>query len=122
MNEELQKQLLESLEKVTQWVEHAEAFTREQAPLVVQELLDYGYWHSLISTLLLLPIVLLIIAFGIHCYSKYVGSHDDDWLAACILSFIAATFIGWFTWWPVSVLIQISIAPRVYVLEQLMSF
>lgn len=126
MNEELQKQLLESLEKVTRWVEHAEAFTREQAPLVVQELLDYGYLHSLVSMCLALIPFAVTLGFVGVCWKQYLtakySNDKENWIAAMVAGLLVEFVFGMLVWWYASVLIQILIAPRVYVLEQLMSF
>ena len=127
MTEEMMQKLNASLDKVGQWVQDAEVFAREQAPLVVQEMLVWGWWQALL--LIMVPIaVLLVIAPLTMLIWKWAAadktaSDHDFWggamafsgmiLLTCVFWLIGALIAN------VGTMVKISVAPRVYLLNEL---
>jgi hypothetical protein len=131
---ELITKLNASADKIGQWVEEAEAFAREQAPLVVQEFLAWGWWkHALgavatLAGLLLIAVIIKLVHRG-HVRQREENAKNprifepDGWGIAFFASSLIGSILGFigltFSVWSAMVCVQITIAPRVYLLEQL---
>lgn len=123
MKEELEKRLLESMDKITIWIEEAESFAREQAPLVVQELLDYRFAEHLAKLIFVLLLIVTLIGFARFSYKKAVDwnweNAGEGWAFSVGISIIASFLFSAIALFEVIPLLKIWYAPRVYVLEQL---
>ena len=51
---ELEKKLVDYMDKTAGAVEQVLEFSLEQAPMVAQEIVKYGFWSSIVATALLL--------------------------------------------------------------------
>jgi len=108
--------LEKSLEKILEYLEKAEAFTIENAPLYVKELLEYDSWYHL--TLIFIIILAFTIFLAIFMMLIKKEKHDAvDFVGALLilfsivsLPFAAHSFFKYN---------KIQKAPRVYLLEEL---
>lgn len=124
MNEELIAKLNAAVDKVGQWVQDAEAFAREQAPIVVQEVLAWGWWHHAIlaSAFLLGAIICWVATWVIFRWANNSLDSVDEPVAKILSSvFIGGGSAGFLVGVVANIITmaQISVAPRVYLLEQL---
>jgi len=124
--DDLKQRLVDSLDKVAEWVKQAEAFTVEQAPLVVQDILSWGWYGSIVPCvgLFLISLVMGIAAaifffFGLKADEK----QDGDTATFCAISVV---FLVVFMWLPFGLAcehgmkaLKVKEAPRVYILEQI---
>ena len=119
MSKELQAALTELLQKTLTGVEKAGDFAVEQAPLVVQEYLAWGFWSSAFwATALLIPVV--IYAFQLRRFCRWAWDNSDsDAEVLPVICTIAAVVVAGIGLSFVSDMIQIAVAPRVYIIEQL---
>ena len=123
MNEVMKGKIIASLEKIASWIEEAEAFAREQAPLIVQEILDYGMAKELIQCLVPFCFFLACGTFVIIALRKGKKLEwyrtGENWAIAAG----AVSFVGLFLFIVSTVefvdVLKVYLAPRVYVLEQL---
>ena len=106
--------------KLIEYVESAEAFLTEQTPEYIEQLLAFEVYKiktwfifTLILTILTFIGVLVFIVFGIVDDSAYFG------IAVCI--FLIAAFLAYCSICVFMDLKQIELAPKVYILEYLMS-
>jgi hypothetical protein len=121
----MEKQTQELIEYIKQAVE----FGKEQAPLVAQEMLRYGWWESLAWTCLtaacfVFLAILFIRFFRIYriCASKNsYNSFDWDFFGPFMVAGlgIGVVLSAVFCAMNCLTLIQIQIAPRVYLLGQI---
>ena len=126
LDTELKQRLLNSLDKVEEWVRAGESLVKEQAPLVVQDIINwgiYGYGISAVASLVSIVIIIfLIISLGKKAHSLE-GDKDDCIFVPCVLTMIGCTVvtillaINFVASSPVA--LKATFAPRVYVLEQL---
>lgn len=131
MNEELQLKLVESFEKVSDWVDSSEDFVVEQAPLVVSEIISWGFWSNLSISLLsfmVLIICLCVLKFFVIKNFHKLDEKDTSGAQAMVI-FISGIFSI------VGILgstcemihhsydtIFILVAPRLYVIEQISNY
>ena len=118
MNEELKQKAVEALLGLITDATKAKDFALEQAPDVVQQLLLYNFWASLIPFVISMILWLTLTYFLVTYLHKVCKANDFDgdtlWvlflysLAAIILVGTCSNNIGWF---------QIWLAPKVYLLE-----
>ena len=122
MNDELKELATTGLSKALEYIETAESFVIEQAPLLVQEILAYGLVSSCISAGILLTLAVGL-GYGTYRICKAaVSDGADD--AVCILGLVGggATIgctIGLFS--DVFTIAKITFAPRLYLLQELKS-
>ena len=125
MNEELQQRLIQSIDKVSTWVESAEGFAIEQTPLILQEMLAYGWWMNVFSVSLCIILVLPVAWVIKRIYSAVMDESKDESydriLATAFSYFPGLLLIPIFINIHISIctLIKISLAPRIYILGQI---
>jgi hypothetical protein len=123
MQPELQNKLTSILNWVEETAKQAEGFVVEQTPLYIQELLAWNFWNSLI--VFSIGVALLIILA--ICLKKIFNSNLDFWdnhpEKALPLAIIAV--ISLFVGPPLTISnlewIQITVAPRVWLVEYVAS-
>jgi len=113
----------EQTEQLLEYVRQGVDFTKEQAPLIVQETLRWGVADAqmgiaLFTLLSLVCLISVICAFR----SKQVDRYNDWHPARAIALFLSVVGLTFFV--PAIViniwtLVQIHVAPRVYLLEHL---
>ncbi len=123
MNEETQVQLME-------YVKQAVEFGTEQAPMVAQEVLEYGMWSSCATIAILMASGLVLAAFSFACYRFDLGwtdssfgsepTNDGPMAIACgiigaVFIFVAPIFICECS----MDIVKIQTAPRLYIIQEL---
>lgn len=124
MNEEEKSELIRFLQGVESRVGKAENFVVEQAPLYVQELLNWQFYGSILMLVVLLGLVLLCFAITSFLYyrtenmvdTEAKGKCEDMLLTARIIVIVIAAL---FTVSNVYALVKSVVAPRVVVVDQL---
>jgi hypothetical protein len=114
---DINAKLVESLDKVQSWVNTTESFVKEQAPLVVQEILQWGqakYMLGICASSFMLA--LAIIAFV--KILKHVNQHTEDFPMFVFWGIPTSMIISWFGYTVYNYLFVVC-APRLYILEQL---
>lgn len=118
----MKEEIISNLAGIIDYVKQGADFVKEQAPLYAQEMINYGIWTSVFETLL----YFFIAIFLIWCMVKLYKSTEDEEeakvyapiflvLGICVIVMLVITSISFET------LIQAVVAPRVYVVEKLMS-
>ena len=114
---ELEKVLVDSIQKTQEGIGMAVDFAVDQAPDVIQQML---YWHATSSFLsMLLSIIVLCISIKLFLkanHEKWYVDDEDSWLSVCIggaaASFISVIVICNNMDW-----LQILIAPKLWLIE-----
>lgn len=122
MNETLNEVTTRGIAVALEYIETAESFVVEQAPLLVQEVLTYGLVEACISAFITTALAFLF-GFGGYRLAKYAmkerceegaffaGLSGGGMVIGCTVS----TFTDFFT------IAKIIFAPRLYLLEKLQS-
>jgi len=103
----------QAAEEVLSWVKSAKNLIEEQAPLLVQEALKLEF----ITSWVWLGIGVLILATGIIAVIMVIRSHDEEFaffpaLGLCLPGLLIIAF-------QIHDIIQVTVAPRTYVIEYL---
>lgn len=123
----MKEEILNNLAGLIEYVKQGADFVKEQAPLYVQELISYGIWISIFEMILC---VLGAIGgtIGLVKLVKYVNNeegYDADVAGIIAIGFMALVVLIIFCIVAFCIdgetLIQATVAPRVYVVEKLMS-
>lgn len=116
------------LERIASWLERAESFAIDQAPRVVQEIVNWGLWSYSVLTVLSLGFLALFMWLGIRMVKIVISIHRDKdkddsegnmWGTFGGISFLVALI------WLIPAIVNASgllyvlVAPRLYVIEQL---
>lgn len=127
MNKTLETKLVESFTEIQSWVNTTKDFVAEQAPLVVQEVIRWGlyqhiFWASLSCFLLIVGLYTCYRAFKYSITFNWEQAGDVAQVSSIILSVSSPVWsVIWFCNMTYSLyqVTYISVAPRLYVLEQL---
>lgn len=133
MNEELKILLnqygIELLEKVKTGIDLSTDFLGEQLPIVAQEIINWGIGKAIFWTIVMFTITAFFITFCFYCRKKanekmeaengveWDGNSAHSWGA--IISFCLAILFFVITVNYGVNIVKISVAPRVYLIEQL---
>jgi len=127
MNEEVSNKLVESLDKIVYYVDTTGDFVSQQAPLLVKEILTFGFYSYLIWSIVSL-IVLCVSVFWLFRSIKFCKKY---WETICskydeplflIIGMLTAisSLISLFVFLVnLNMLLCIWLAPRAYILSQL---
>lgn len=127
MNEELEQRIVDSLDKVAQYVEATETFAAEQAPLVVEEIIRWGWIKELPEVVVLFCLGIALAVASFIVYSKYkkkdVKAMTGDQVFGWHAGFWGPMATALLVWGIMIVeLFDVArplIAPRLYVIEVL---
>ncbi len=119
---ELEKKLVEYMDKTAGAIEQVLDFSMEQAPLVVKEIISYGFW----SGVLWIVISAGMILFSIKKYKelrtlKKVASYPEDkklGFAQFCVFVLSVVFVIVFAC-NIQKLVKVSVAPRLYIIDSL---
>lgn len=123
----MKEEILNNLAGLIEYVKQGADFVKEQAPLYVQELISYGIWVSIFEMILC---VLGAIGgtIGLVKLIKYANNeegYDADMTGLIAFGFMVLVVLIVFCIVAFCIdgenLIQATVAPRVYVVEKLMS-
>lgn len=114
MNENLEKVLATVIEKALNVAEKTGELVMEEAPLLIQEFLNW----KLAECIIILIFSLVLFAIAVKCVRGLNNAEDDEETAylifGCVLLGIPSVIL--FAVW-IFDLIQILIAPKIYLLE-----
>ena len=122
MNEELKELATTGLSKALEYIETAESFVVEQAPLLVQEILMFGLADACLTAFILL---VLVVGLGYGTYRVVKAAIKDEAIEAAFLIGVVGgggslgCTIGLFQC--VFTIAKITFAPRLYLLQELKS-
>lgn len=119
----MKEEIIKNLSGIIEYVKQGTDFIKEQAPLYVQEMINYGIWTSVFETLLYFFIAIFLIWCMVKLYKAVKNDEEDSKeyapiflvLGLCVIVMFVLTSISFET------LIQAVVAPRVYVVEKLLS-
>lgn len=80
---EINSRIADSMDKISDWVDSAEAFAISQAPEIVREILTWGFWSHLIIAIILVSSVLLCwlgLTISIRKLSSLKDCLDENYL------------------------------------------
>ena len=103
-------------QEVIRWLGSVVNFVAEQAPLLAGDVLRWGIAQSLLDSM----IASLILYLGYRIWMSGTKSTDEDfqvWLHGAAIVFYFAAFIAFLC--SLSTLVEVLVAPRLYLLEQL---
>lgn len=126
MNDQLQKALADIITTLQKGAEQVGTVAQEQVPLLVQEYLAWGFWSAAINAAVCGGILLALLATFLVALRKSRGRWDGQGPTVPIVTFIVSGVLLFALGVPLLIegigagkeLVQISIAPRVYLLEQ----
>jgi hypothetical protein len=123
----MEEKLTQYLEELVATLKEGGQFAMEQLPLFVHEYLSWGFWESVIWGAILLSASSILIYMAKLFFNKYNGYEptsylDDGHMLYIIVSGISAigsifAVVGAIT--NILTAIKITVAPRVYLIENL---
>jgi len=124
MEIELTERVIQSLDRVEKWVESGESFINEQAPLVVQDIINWGVYGLGIAAIVATVICILAIVLGVILLHKFLVVESNS---TAVLPLMLGTVLCVVIAFGGAIVVsnnapgalKASIAPRVFVLEQL---
>ena len=119
----MKEEIIKNLAGIIEYVKQGADFVKEQAPLYVQEMINYGIWISVFETLLFFSLFTFIIYLMIKLY-KYLKKEEEDfgeYAPIFLVLLIIAGIMFVLTSISFETFIQTITAPRVYVIEKLLS-
>jgi len=115
-NNILEKALVDILQKATAGVEKGVDFLHAEIPVVIEQLLMWHMWSSIITNLIWLTICIILYIVVYKFYKRGNLKNDIDYYlggsAICIVTTIILLCVIFNTTW-----LQILIAPKVYLIE-----
>lgn len=117
----MKEEIISNLAGIIEYVKQGADFVKEQAPLYVQELLKYYTYISIFYTIICIGLFVfcLWLMFKTYDYLKEELNEDMGVLWAFFIGGMIICFV--LAMVNIETLIQVTIAPRVFVVEKLMS-
>lgn len=115
-------ELTSTLEWLRTTAESSSDFIIEQAPLYAQELLAYGLWSNVFMLTVSLVAILIGFALVRWCLiTEFKDSSTTESVCVLVIFFNSASLLfgGISSLYTISNILQIHLAPRVYILEHL---
>lgn len=129
MNAEVEKELTKNIEKVAGWVastaSEGEAFVREQAPLVAQEIVNWHFWSSVCIVAIMAALSVPVI-WCIYLLVRFLlqgGANPERYgeAAFCVLVILVCVQVGLTI--PAFInsyeAVKAAVAPRIVIIETL---
>lgn len=124
--DDLKQRLVDSLDKVAEWVRQAEVFAADQAPLVVQDILAWGWYGNIAPCIGLVVVSLAMMAvsalLAVAASRAFKSDNGNTAIPCTVVSVLLAIFM----WFPLPFSFQhgmtalkVKEAPRVYILEKI---
>lgn len=119
MNEELQKALAEFVKSVLGGLQQGKDFVLTQAPDLIQQLIRWHYWQAWFSVVIEIIVIFFCYRMISNLAPKWVESHDP---VGETMGIIACSIIGFIStcgmiFGDLPTIIQIHVAPKVWLLE-----
>lgn len=127
MNEDLKKMLVEYLGKLLGAVEKAGSFAADQIPIIIQEKLQYDFWLA-VGWMVIAVLMLLVggccgwcIYRVVNCKDRASWWYDNDGMGiSSMFGVIIFGILGIIIFFVnAATVLQITIAPRLYIVEWL---
>lgn len=119
----MKEEIIKNLSGIIEYVKQGADFIKEQAPLYVQEMINYGIWTSVFETLLYFSLFVFAIYLMVKLY-KYVKKEEEDsteYAPIFLVLLLVAGIMLVLTSISFETFIQTIAAPRVYVVEKLLT-
>lgn len=117
MDAELQKAIANFLTLLTDAGSAAGDAAKKELPTIIKEYLKWGFSNA--AVWLCIGVAILIVGTVVSIKIRRVDPDDDDWRLGGIVCQIGASIVGLAFIIPnVLTMVQIYVAPRVYLLEQ----
>lgn len=119
----MKEEIIKNLSGIIDYVKQGTDFIKEQAPLYVQETINYGIWTSVFETLLYFSLFVFTIYLIVKLY-KHIKREEEDateYAPIFLVLLLVAGIMLVLTSISFETFIQTIAAPRVYVVEKLLS-
>lgn len=119
MNEKLEQELLSSIEMVKEYVTKGASFAKDQAPLIVEEIIRFNLFYS--GMFLLISILLLCLNIPLYRVFRYglKGDNDNILMPAVVTSiFLTPVGVAIFCY-HIRDFVMCLVAPRLFIIEYL---
>ncbi len=120
MDTNLTQRILETIDYSGGLIKQGIEFSKEQAPLVVQEFLTWSFWNACISTVLYSIMAVVLIGCAIRFWKKAFKLSEDTWMPVFFVNIIGviigtvAIFLAIDNFRDA---VKVKLAPRVYLIE-----
>ena len=121
MNEEMQDLTADTLGKVLEYVEATEGFVIEQAPLLCQEMLAWGFWGHIAGACAMAFLLCGLLATAI-VVMRHIDHNESDGtpeFVVCVVWFLTTMLSVGFMVECFYYVLKICVAPRLYIIEEL---
>lgn len=120
----MEDQLKQYLKEFVETLKQGGEFAQEQLPLFVKEYLTWGFWEAIVLSIVFLLFTIGGLVLGKYIYKKLKENDPFDefgYVFGIVISCFASicAFIGMVT--HIMTAIKITVAPRVYLIENLMN-
>ena len=123
MNEKVEQLIIDTGEELLSWMQSAEEFTIEQAPLLAQEIVSWGIWFYGIGAVLWAALSAILYIGGMLARTlitnedsgSYAMDRNFSLFGICIAS--ALPLVGVISC--AAIALKAAIAPRLYIIEQI---
>ena len=122
----MKEEIIKNLAGIIEYVKQGADFIKEQAPLYVQEMINYKIWVSCFE-ILLCVVGIVVGIYAMVKLIKYVNDEEEydsdaDGIVAAGFVFLAVFLLFCFVVLCIDVetVIQATVAPRVFIVEQIM--
>ena len=125
MTDEMKKLLEDAFRLTLDGLKSGGAFAKEQIPLVIQEKLTYDFYYYLFFTIFLTVVCVAVFSLGVFCIKKAnkAGYDCEGWWLGGVFGTMIPTVVLFLTLTNnIPAMIQISVAPRLYIVEWLRAF
>lgn len=119
----MKEEIIKNLSGIIEYVKQGADFVKEQAPLYIQEMINYGIWTSVFEVIVF-SICTILSVYGLLKFIKWLKKEEEcyedhivEFVVAGVIIFLFALLV----FNCVEELIKAVAAPRVYVVEKLLS-
>lgn len=119
MTPELQKELAAWLSQMRDAMQHGTEFALNQAPLIVQDKILYGRIYETLTLFTLLVVLAAMVYCTRFCYKQKKKHPRSDWEIGVVASITGCICTSFFILLESSLVIQVWLTPRLYVLNWL---
>lgn len=124
MNEQLKVLLnqfgIDLINKVQTGIELGTQFLGKELPLVAQEIINWGIARSIFYTSMWFVITLAFCVLAAVCWYLADRESEGDWFVGSIVLYLCGLVSLLVTFYNAFFIVKIAIAPRVYLIEQLL--
>lgn len=119
MTNSLDSAIAEAIRATQGGVAKAVDFTLDQAPEVIQQFLVWKFWPTFMN-LIILTIMTIILLFFSRISYKQVKDGNNGWIPGVVMPIFFSIFTVGFLFSAAAKLVQIKVAPKVYLIEYIL--